>query len=358
MPVTLIVGGADAASVEVGLSPLAELVAYLHALTEREHHTGDTAVDLSGPGAAFHDEVRTWSPVWAAYRGRFLLPAAAPLGRRLAEELEAVARLPVARFAEHAGYAIRGGNSGPPLDRLFEDDVQRDQLLRAARLRSTARSELADRLFDSPEGFRADLLDFLARFAAACFEEHWAKAHPVLTAEVHRMRQRVRDRGVAAALAELSPTADLLDAPPRVVFDKLRSAVARLGGGTALVIPSWYGAPHVLIKHEPGWPVVVQYGAAARGVPEVSLALLRARLSLLADPARIRLCRLIAREALTTTELSARSGMAEPQVSRYLRQLREAGLVSTERAGRLVLYRLDLARIRHLSADLELALFR
>jgi DNA-binding transcriptional ArsR family regulator len=358
MAVTLIIASADAATIEVGLSPLAELVAHLHALTEREHHQGATTVDPSGLSNALLEDIQGWSPLWAAYRGRFLLPAGASLGRRLPDELAAMADLPMQRFAEHAGYAIRGGNSGPALDRLLQDADQQQQLRRAARLRSTARTELADRLLDSPQTFRTDLLDFLSRYAVASFDAAWEGLRPLLLAEVHRMRVRVRDRGVAAALAELSPSAQLLDGPRRVVFDKLRSGVARLDRGPSLVIPSRFGEPHMLIKHEPGWPVLIQYGLAARGGHEASLALLRARLRALADPARIRICRLIAREALTTTELSARSGMTEPQVSRHLRQLRDVELVFTERDGRMVHYRLDLSTVRTLGADLELAVFR
>lgn len=358
MAVTVIVGEASAEAIEVGLSPLAELVAHLHALTEREHHGGDSRVDPTGLSAELLDDVRMWTPLWAAYRARFLMPMGRPLSRSLSDELDVVARLPLPRFAELAGYAVRGGNTGQVLDHLLEDTDQQESLRRSARFRSTARSELAERLLDSPQDFRNDLLEFLARYAAARFDAEWARLRPSLMAEVHRLRTRVRDRGVAAALAELSPSARLVDAPRRVVFDKVRSLVARLDSGHNLVIPSRYVCPHVLIKNETGWPLVIQYGTGSRGEGTVSIALLRARLRLLADPARIRICRLIAREALTTTELSVRSGMAEPQVSRCLRQLREAELVLTERAGRMVLYRLDLTVVRSLGTDLEFVLFR
>jgi len=85
------------------------------------------------------------------------------LGRPLADELADIAGLPLALFVEHAAYAIRGGNSGPPLDRLLDDAGQPQQLRRAARLRSTSRRELTEQLLDAPTEFRAHLLDFLAR---------------------------------------------------------------------------------------------------------------------------------------------------------------------------------------------------
>jgi DNA-binding transcriptional ArsR family regulator len=364
MAVSVIVENMPPSAVRVGVSPLAELTARLHASTERDHHRQVQPVDEPAPGADLVEQMHCWAPLWAAYQARFLLPGAPlpqepALGRPLAQELAAVAGLPLPVFVEHAAYAIRSGNSGPPLDRLLDDPDQQRHLRRAARLRSTARSDLADRLLDAPATFRTDLLDFLARYAETCFDPDWRHLQPRLQAQVHRLRIRIRDRDAATALAELSPSATALDMPRRVLFDKLHTGVVRLDRRPCLVVPSHYCWPHLLVKHEPGWPVIIQYGVqATHGATEPSLALLRARLQALADPARIRLCRLIAREALTTLDLAQRSGMTEPQVSRHLRQLRDAALVRPERDGRLVHYHLDLESIRNLGQDLEHAIFR
>jgi DNA-binding transcriptional ArsR family regulator len=358
MAVTVIVENLPPAAVRVGLSPLAELTARLHAHTELEHHT-QVRPDDEAADPELVQQMHRWSPLWAAYQARFLLPGKPVLGRPLAGELDDIARLPLPLFAEHAAYAIRSGNSGPPLDRLLQDAEQRQQLRRAARLRSTGRRELADQLLDQPAEFRAELLDFLDRYAGACFHAEWGILRQRIETAVHRLRIRLRDRDPATALAELSPSATVRDHPRRVLLDKLHSGIVRLDQRPCLVIPSHYCWPHLLVKHEPGWPVVIQFAIqAAYGSAEPSLALLRSRLQALADPARIRLCRLIAREALTTIDLAQRSGMTDPQVSRHLRQLRDAALVRPEREGRLVYYQLDLEAIRALGLDLEHAIFR
>jgi DNA-binding transcriptional ArsR family regulator len=337
----------------IGLSPLAELVAQLHALTEREHHSQEVG-EPPDP-----DLVRTWAPLWAPYRGRFLFPERAALGRSLADELTDIAELPLPRFAEYAAYAIRGGPTGASFPRLLDDTAQQQQLTRSARLRSTDRSELAARLLDSPSVFRADLLDFLSEYAKACFEPRWRELRARLGAEADRLRLQMRNRGVATALAGLSSTAKLLAGPERVVFDKMHAGMIRLDQRPCMIVPSHYGWPHLLIKHEIGWPVVIQYGLRpASAHQEVSLELLRARLLSFTNPARIRICRLIARERLTTVELAERSGMTPPQVSRHLRALREVQLVRTEQTGRLVHYQLDLEVLRSLGPDLEQAMFR
>jgi DNA-binding transcriptional ArsR family regulator len=358
MVTSLIFAAAPADAAQVGLSPLAELVAHLHALAQSEHHPQAAPRAVLARDPDLFDEFRRWSPLWATYRGRFLLPSRPPLGRGLTEELADIGELPMPRFAEYAGYAIRGGNSGTRLDRILDDPEQQRHLNHTALLRSTARSELADQLLASPATFRDRLLDFLARYAAAHFDSEWQNLRPRLLAEAHRLRIRIRDKGPATALAELSPTAAHLEDPERVVVDTMHFGIVRLRQ-PYLVVPSYYGWPHFLVKHEPGWPVLIQYGLPPGDRPrEVTLALLRSRLRVLTDPARIRLCRMIATDALTTVEMARRSGMTAPQVSRHLRRLRDVKLVHAERNGRLVHYRLDLDSIRTLGADVEMAMLR
>lgn len=50
-----------------------------------------------------------------------------------------------------------------------------------------------------------------------------------------------------------------LDEPERVVVDTMHFGIVRLRE-PYLLVPSYYGWPHFLVKHEPSWPVVIQYG--------------------------------------------------------------------------------------------------
>lgn len=60
----------------------------------------------------------------------------------------------------------------------------------------------------------------------------------------------------------------------------------------------------------------------------------------LADPLRLRIVTLLARETLCTTHLVAETGARQTNLSNHLRLLREAGLVETEPCGRFTYYRL------------------
>lgn len=72
----------------------------------------------------------------------------------------------------------------------------------------------------------------------------------------------------------------------------------------------------------------------------------------LADPLRMRIVSLLARETLCTTHLVEETGARQTNLSNHLRILREAGVVETEPCGRFTYYRLLPAALETLSQSL------
>lgn len=60
----------------------------------------------------------------------------------------------------------------------------------------------------------------------------------------------------------------------------------------------------------------------------------------LADPLRLQIVTLLARETLCTTHLVEETGAKQTNLSNHLRVLREAGVVDTEPCGRFTYYKL------------------
>ncbi|MFG2304459.1 ArsR/SmtB family transcription factor [Actinacidiphila glaucinigra] len=60
----------------------------------------------------------------------------------------------------------------------------------------------------------------------------------------------------------------------------------------------------------------------------------------LADPLRLQIVSLLARETLCTTHLVEETGARQTNLSNHLKVLREAGVVETEPCGRFTYYRL------------------
>ena len=76
-------------------------------------------------------------------------------------------------------------------------------------------------------------------------------------------------------------------------------------------------------------------------------------LAALADPIRRELLAMLAQGELAAGELAGRFPVSRPAVSRHLRVLREAGLVSSRVEGRRRLYALDPRPLRELDEWLE-----
>ncbi|MEV8588833.1 metalloregulator ArsR/SmtB family transcription factor [Streptomyces sp. NPDC051180] len=75
----------------------------------------------------------------------------------------------------------------------------------------------------------------------------------------------------------------------------------------------------------------------------------------LADPLRLQIVTLLARETLCTTHLVEETGARQTNLSNHLRVLREAGVVETEPCGRFTYYRLKadvIAQVAGQFADL------
>jgi ArsR family transcriptional regulator, arsenate/arsenite/antimonite-responsive transcriptional repressor len=58
----------------------------------------------------------------------------------------------------------------------------------------------------------------------------------------------------------------------------------------------------------------------------------------LADPSRTRIIKLLQRQDLTVYDITKRIGLAQPTISKHLKQLENAGLVTSHRSGKTVFY--------------------
>ncbi|MEU0572361.1 DUF5937 family protein [Nonomuraea sp. NPDC005983] len=347
MPVTLLLPSPDSNSITVGVSPLAELCASLHALDEPGHHPAAArwvARAHTGVDEDLLARATAWAPLWSAFRARYLLPLSPGRARSLAGELAEIEALPIDDFTAMTLQALIGKNGAG----IGENVLQRLRLI------SSSRVELGTRLYDDPQGFRRELTAFLEAFAAAAFDAEWPALRAALAAEA-AVRERALDQRGAMVIADF-PAARAVDRR-RIVLDKLYNATARIDADRpCLLVPTLHGRPHLVVKHYPGYPVVIQYGVGTSAGPSLETA--RHRLAVLQDPTRLKLCYAILRNPVATAELATQLGLTAPQVSRHLRKLREAQLVHVHRRGSVVYYQLDAEAIERLGSDLLAVLYR
>jgi DNA-binding transcriptional ArsR family regulator len=363
MAVTVSVREADAARVVFAVSVLAELTAALHVLARPDHHPAHadwvaaTTTRLPEPIAA---ETRSLAFLWRPYHASFLLPAPDRLGAELGVELDGITALPVDRFAEEAAYPLRGGGPRAELRGLLASPPLQQRVRTYARARGGGEAAAAEQLLADPSTFRLRLRRLLEACNDAFFGDEWSRLRATLAADAQRRRDVLARQGVYAALESLSPAARADPDRARVVLDKVHHGVIDAAARPVHALPTAFGWPHLIVQDHPDWPAYILYplpsGGPAAAPPEIRVV--ERRLAALADPVRLRLCRSLAREARSTLELAAISGMAAPTVSRHLKALRDAGLVRTRRQGHFVLYELDIDAARRLGPDLLTALLR
>ncbi|MGR4850685.1 DUF5937 family protein [Streptomyces sp. LARHCF252] len=369
MSIVLDLGGLGPGDVVAGPSALSELMASLHVLAEPEHHpeAAGWAARAVAAGDELRDELSVFAPLWARFRCRLFFPlvrpGTAPLAASLDEELAVIAALPAEEFLDLVAPGVLGTNAQPvpPGDALRAGAwAAEDYVLRCLR-RSYARGELARQLVAAPLELRDRLLAVLRAADTAFFAEDWRTLRSPLENHARDVRRRLATlplgepaslRSPADVLTELLPTAARVGPGERVRLDKLQIDEVRVAPRPLVLVPSARVWPHLTVKHEHPSCVVVQY--AARGttpVEQLTVRDLHHRLMALTSPARMELCRHLLGEPITTSELAARLGSSEPQVSRALRTLRDAGLVRSTRDGKLVRHRLATEVIQRLGHD-------
>lgn len=362
MGVRLVVEGAGSRNLAFGLSPLAELGAALHVLAEPEHHPLEAEWVARTRAALAPDLVRQLSglaALWGSYRLRVLFPLTVSASKTLDQELASIEAMPIDDFVELTAFAVRGGNSGEGLRSIQSDEQVRGRFIERARRRGCGAEVIGEDLLADPVSFRIRFVDLLRKVAAVALEDAWRQSSHALSRDLVARRNIAATKGTVQALRSLSGSISVGDSVNSVYIDKIHHGVVDINRQPLIVVPTSFGWPHLLVKHERGWPAVLQY--PVKNEPQAdstSLALLQLRLSVLADPVRLKVCRAVAREPRTTVDLAEAWGISSAQVSRHLRALREAGLVTSHRNGRFVSYQLDAAALARLGADLIVALLR
>jgi DNA-binding transcriptional ArsR family regulator len=344
------VGRLDAERIRHVASPLIELGCALHVLAEPAHHDRtDWAKSVRLP-ADLRDELAQWTWTVRAVRARFFATSTATGVPSWDEELSALRKRPPEDVAAELVRPLRGR----PLSSRSTDTTA---VLHWARSRGRSTAQLVESLLTDPtDPVRrfADLLDACWR---EWFSNVWAESRDALAARGRQDRDLAVRDGVSAMLCSLDGSIAVRDADS-VVVQKVQSKRIDVSTRSLLLVPSNYIAPHLFVGEVPGEPITIIYPSGGRVADVPSAQLIRARLDALASPDRLQVCRAVASEPRTAGEIAALWGLHPTQVTRHLRALTRAGLVTAEREGRFVAYRLDNDALTTLGADLLTLIMR
>ncbi|MFJ8082090.1 DUF5937 family protein [Streptomyces sp. NPDC096205] len=341
-------------------SPLAELGMALHALSEPAHHPGLQGW-ATGVTARLDPHLAdrmceadflwrtTFSDLFLPFAG---LPGGALPGATLAEELDLLDKLTDEQFVDAALEFTCMAQYDTQIPDILSNPEVRRRALETASSRGPQQVRFTRRLLDDPPAVRAWLRRFLQDCDEAFFAETWSRLSLQLAADARHKTDVLRRRGLAEALAAVSPALTLDKDAGRIVVDKVVEGRAAAGADGLLLVPTSLGRPHLNVLHRYGWQPLLHYPV---GSPELScppsVEELTLRMTALSHPVRMRLCRHLARSAYTTSDLAQVHGMTAPEISRHLGVLKKAGLVSTRRRGRYVLHQLDVSMVARLGSD-------
>ncbi|MFE4408424.1 DUF5937 family protein [Streptomyces sp. NPDC093064] len=361
MSVRIDIAGLRPEKVAVVPAPLAELCMALHALSEPGHHPGLQGW-VTGVTARLDshlaDRMCEADFLWRTTFSDLFLPSAGVPGgstlpgATLADELDILDKLSDEQFVDAAlefTCALPYGLPGPgPL----ADAGLRRRAVELAAARGPQQVRFTERLLADPPRIRAWLRQFLEDCDEAFFAQTWSRLRHQLAADTRHKTELLRRKGLAEALAAVSPAVTLDEAAGRITVDKLGEGRTATAEGGLLLVPTSLGWPHLMVLHRYSWQPVLHYPV---GSPELaappSVEQLTLRMTALSHPVRMRLCRSLARSAFTTSELAQVHGMTAPEISRHLSLLKKAGLVTTRRRGRYVLHQLDVATVARLGSD-------
>ncbi len=227
-----------------------------------------------------------------------------------------------------------------PLARLDDElDMLREVSARVVRedLAEVHPEGLPAALRGRPDRLVRRIVRALSDYWEACIEPWWPRMRAVLQADiVHRGHVIGRD-GLAAMFAGLSPRITLVDNVVRTQLStdvSYRRSTADVG---LTLVPTLFNR-NASTPISPDEPPMIMFGARGIGALwEAEAPATGGALVGLIGQARARLLTLLG-EPASTTELAVRLGVTPTAVNQHLRAMRDAGLLTTARHGRSVLY--------------------
>jgi DNA-binding transcriptional ArsR family regulator len=235
----------------------------------------------------------------------------------------------------------------PPPDRpLMDFDEELEQMVATPprQVRSEIERAFQDRelpavlepFLSDPPSAMANLAALLREYWQRTLAHHWTRIRAVLQGDVLHRARMMAAGGASKLFRGIDPSVSWADGQLRI--DKSFEDELDLRGLGLVLVPSTFVWPQVLAVTDPRWQPTLIY--PARGV------------ALLWEPKRVSapeaLAALVGRiraavltsldEPQTTTQVARSVGVTSGSVSQHLRVLRDAGLVTGHRAGRVVLY--------------------
>lgn len=244
-----------------------------------------------------------------------------------------------------AALADPAAGAGAVLDRLGVTNPRR-------------REEMAH-LFETPAKVQRDLCEFLVSYWNQYFEEEYHWVELLLVKGVKEEAKRLDEESLPRFLTRLSGGLISRDkklrrsAPDHVMVENVDGPVevALTDLKEIVLFPSLFVSPQNIFELASDRLILsysVPPGVYLRQDTLVPPEQLSRLLKTLADETRLKIMKLMMQDRQCTQGLAVELNLAEPTISRHLKLLREADLISSFKEGNYIYYNLRLERIAEL----------
>ncbi len=339
-------------------SPLLEAALSLHVLVEPKHHPlqHEWVRAMRALPQRLRRDISAFSFLYRATLADVFLPSPTDEYRSFEAELDRLTSLDERVLAYELTRPLHDHGGAEPRDAHLDDPAVRASVLASAEYHGPESLRLAHDVLDDPGAVALRLARMLGRYWDEAFAGEWRRLEPRLAEAVSQAGRQIADDGVYALLLALAPQLRVDAWAQEFGVDVRHDHRVEIGPDESLVLaPSYFVWPHVRVNCDRPWPLTLVYpapfvlGAARRELPSGDL--LRS-LRAVADATRLRALRLIAERPRSTQELARLIGISEAGLSKHLRLMAEAGLLSTKREGYYVLYSLVPERIDAVASGL------
>ncbi|WP_433247528.1 DUF5937 family protein [Streptosporangium sp. CA-135522] len=233
------IDGVTDGRVTFGPSPLGELAAMLHVLSEPAHHPAlhswVVATSASLP-ADLADRVHAADFLWQVGRSDFLLPYR--VRGSLKEDLDDLDAIDDDRFLAAALVPACGTY------RIVDSAVEARQVKERAEARGPRQAAFVERLFRDLGGLRRWLRRLLEDCEDAFFADAWRRVQVSLAADARHKADLAGHRSLAEAVNAMSPALSLKDG--RLTIDKVADAHLSSAHDGITFSPTSFGWPHLV----------------------------------------------------------------------------------------------------------------
>jgi len=248
-----------------------------------------------------------------------------------------------------------GGGARPGRRRILGSPEVRALALKQAGVIGPASRRAAALLFDDPSRLVDRFASLLEAYWEAAFEAEWERIEPRLAESVEQAGRQIAGDGLHAFLLSLAPQLRVDPDGRSFGLDLPHDHRVPIGpDNRLLLVPSVYVWPHVRVNCDAPWPLSIVYRAPflVTGLRHATPPELVRLLKALADPTRLRILELVAKQPRSTQELAPLVSLTDAGASKQLRLLAATGLLTTKRDGYYVVYSLEPEKLATLSDEL------